>query len=63
MWTGQGPASSFNCLAILVLAFLSTGNESPIALPWGEGVLTYLLPQFAYYERYKDTMYSMKATY
>ena len=34
MWSGQGPASSLNCLAIVVLP---TGNESLITLPWGEG--------------------------
>ena len=34
MWSGQGPVSSLNCSAILVLEFQSTGNESPIALPW-----------------------------
>ena len=34
MWSGQGPVSSLNCSAILVLEFLSTGDESPIALPW-----------------------------
>ena len=37
MWSVQGPASSLNCPAILVLEFLSIENESPIALPWGSG--------------------------
>ena len=36
MWSGWGPASSFNCPAILDLEFQSTGSESQIALPWGE---------------------------
>ena len=35
MWSGQGPVSSLNCSAILVLEFQSTGNESLITLPWG----------------------------
>ena len=39
MWTEQGPASSLNCPVILILEFLSTGNESPIALPWVEAHL------------------------
>ena len=34
MWSVQGPASSLNCPAILVLEFRSIENESPIALPW-----------------------------
>ena len=64
-WTVQGPASSLNSLTILVLEFPSIGNESPIALPWwwGGGVLIYLLPQFACHEKYKNIMYSLKATY
>ena len=37
MWSGWGPASSFNCPAILDLEFQSTGTEPQIALPWGEG--------------------------
>ena len=37
VWSGQGPASSLNCSAILVLEFRSTGNESPVALPWVGG--------------------------
>ena len=36
-WSGQGPASSLNCSAIAVLEFQSTGNESPVALPWVGG--------------------------
>ena len=32
-WSGQGPASSLNGPAILLLEFLSAGNESPITLP------------------------------
>ena len=35
MWSVQGPASSLNCPAILVLEFWSMDNESPIAFPWG----------------------------
>ena len=35
MWSVQGPASSLNCPAILVLEFQSLENESPVALPWG----------------------------
>ena len=35
-WSSQGPAFSLTCPAILVLEFQSTGNESPIALPWAE---------------------------
>ena len=45
MWSGQGPASSLNCPAILTLEFWSTGNESPIALCWVWGNI-YLLPQY-----------------
>ena len=44
-WSGHGLASSLNCPDILVLEFQSTGNESLFALPWGEGVVIYLLPQ------------------
>ena len=34
----QGPVSSLNCPAILILEFQSMGNESSIALPsWGGG--------------------------
>ena len=40
--SGQGPASSLNCPAILILEYRSTGIESPIAYP-GRGI--YLLPQ------------------
>ena len=32
MWSEEGPASSLNCPAILVLEFWPSGNESPIAL-------------------------------
>ena len=35
MWSAQGPGSSLNCPAILILEFQSIGNESPIALLWG----------------------------
>ena len=31
--SGQGPASSLDC-PVLILEYWSTGNESPIALPW-----------------------------
>ena len=34
IWSGQGPASSLNCPAILFLEFWSLGNEFPIALLW-----------------------------
>ena len=34
MWSGQGPAFSFNCPAVFVLEFWSTRNECSIALPW-----------------------------
>ena len=37
MWSGQGLAASLNCPALLLLEFRSTGNESPITLPWGSG--------------------------
>ena len=44
----QGPASSLNCPAILVLEFQAIGNESPIALLWGRrrgwGCWGHLLP-------------------
>ena len=33
--SGQGPPSSLNCPAILVLEFQSTGDDSPIDLCWG----------------------------
>ena len=33
--SGQGPASSLDCPAFLVLEYRSTGNESPIAYPGG----------------------------
>ena len=33
MWAGQGPASSLNYTAFLVLEFQAIGNESPIAIP------------------------------
>ena len=41
MWSGQGPISSLNCPAILLLEFQSIESESPIALP------IYLLPQYS----------------
>lgn len=44
LWPGQGPASSFNCPAILILEFRFTGNESLIALPSRVGI--YLLLQY-----------------
>ena len=34
MWYDQGPDSSLNYPALLVLEFQSTGNEPPIALLW-----------------------------
>ena len=37
MWSGEGPAFSLKCPAILVLEFWSVLNESPIALPWRGG--------------------------
>ena len=37
MQFGQGPTSSFNCLAIFVLGFQSIENESPIVVPWVAG--------------------------
>ena len=40
MWSEQGPASSLNCPASLVLELQSPGNESPIAFPWGLGEST-----------------------
>ena len=43
MWPGQGPASSLNLPAVLVLEFRSTGDESPIALRSRVGLI-YLLP-------------------
>ena len=42
--SGQGPASSLNCSAILVLEFQSAEKESPVALPWWRGGIC-LLPQ------------------
>ena len=33
-WSGQGPAFSLNCPAILVLEFWPIGNEFPVALSW-----------------------------
>ena len=33
MWSGQDPASSFNCRSVLFLQFWSIGNESYV--PWG----------------------------
>ena len=33
MWSGQGPAFSLNCSAIIVLEFHSIGKESPVTLP------------------------------
>ena len=44
MWSGQGPASSLDCPAALILEFLSKQNESPTALQWGSGYI-YLLPR------------------
>ena len=41
MWSGHGPASSFNYPAIFILEFWSKGNESQVALPWEA---LYLLP-------------------
>ena len=32
MWSEQGPVSCLNCLAVLILEFWSTGNESPIQM-------------------------------
>ena len=46
MWSGQGPASPLNCLAILILEFQSTGTESPIALLWGREAPSSWPPQF-----------------
>ena len=37
VWSGQGPASSLNCSAGLILEFQSTGNESLVTLPCGGG--------------------------
>ena len=37
MCSVQGPASSLNCPTFLVLEFQSIENESPVALPSGEG--------------------------
>ena len=36
MWSGQGPAFSFNCPAVILLEFWSTRNVSSIDLPWQE---------------------------
>ena len=48
MWSGQDPASSLNCLAVLILEFLSTGNEPPVALPCrGVGCIS-VLPHLHY---------------
>ena len=44
MWSGQGPAFSLNYPAILVLEFWPSGNESPIALPWGDPCTSCLSP-------------------
>ena len=33
--SGQGPASSLNCPAIVILEYWSTGNKSSIAYPGG----------------------------
>ena len=40
MWPGQDPASSFNCPAILIEEFQSTGDERPIIFPWKRGPST-----------------------
>ena len=48
MWSGQGPASSLNCSASLILQSQSTGNESLVTLPCGgqgRGECIYLLSQ------------------
>ena len=44
IWSGQGPASSLNYPAILILVFQSIGSEFPIALPrgWGSSSTSYL---------------------
>ena len=34
MWSGQGPASSLNCPAVVILDFWSIENESPTTLAW-----------------------------
>ena len=48
IWSKQGPASSFNCLAILILEFQSMRNKAPIALPCArggaDGEVIHLLP-------------------
>ena len=43
MWSRQGPASSLNHPAVLVLEFQSIGDASPIALPSRMGLI-YPLP-------------------
>lgn len=43
MWFGQGPSSTLNCPAVLVLELLSMGNDSPITL-LGLGVSGHLPP-------------------
>ena len=43
MWSGQGPAFSLNCSAILVLEFWCIGSESPVTLPLvGRAFTSYL---------------------
>ena len=48
MWSVQGPASSLNCPAVLVLKLRSTENKSLTALPWVGGwgicILPHLFP-------------------
>ena len=44
MWSEEGPASSLNCPAILVLEFWPSGNEFPMALPWGDPSTSCLSP-------------------
>ena len=34
MWSGQGPATSLHCPALLILEFRFTGNDCLIGLPW-----------------------------
>ena len=46
MWSGKDPAFTLNCPAFLILEFLSTGNESPIALSWGGAGVGNSLPQY-----------------
>ena len=50
LWSGQGLASSLNCLAMLVIDCQSIGSERPITLPWAGRESATACLSITYYE-------------